>query len=251
MATKTPQKRQPRGKSTGGQFAEYVNPEAHVDLNVDLSVDLNVVLDEPEDDDQLIPQADSVANISAVVDAIADGCSTSASIAEAIGMAGRQGGYYPNAAKSLGLVVETNGAAPYDWRLSDAGERFVAMESSQRVDYMCDTLGDDEWVGAYLGEGEESLRDRWAADGQLSDRTINRRIVTIASWAKFYAETSRADQIKKIESAMTGTRVRAPHAAAELRKRHQRHVVPVRRCARCHVEAAPAVHECESCGTAL
>jgi antirestriction protein ArdC len=41
MATKTPtkQKRQPKGKTTGGQFADDVNPEAQVDLNATIETE--------------------------------------------------------------------------------------------------------------------------------------------------------------------------------------------------------------------
>lgn len=51
-----------------------------------------------------IPQANDLVVLATVVDAVADGCVTDFAIAEAIGMADRQGGYYPNGDASLGFI---------------------------------------------------------------------------------------------------------------------------------------------------
>lgn len=200
-----------------------------------------------------IPQANSLAAISAVVDAIADGCTTTLAIAEAISMVGRQGSYYPAAAQALGLVVEVHGQAPLDWRLTEAGAAFVALDAAARVDYLCEILSTLDWLDDYTREGEAPLRESWADVAGLGEETIDRRVATIAAWTRFYAETPREEQVAQIATAMTGCRANAPAVAqAHRAAARRRHSEPVTRiCPRCHIIAAPAASECESCGNDL
>jgi hypothetical protein len=203
--------------------------------------------------ESLIPQANSLSVISAVVDAIADGCSTTGFIAEAIGLSGRQGAYYPSAAQALGLVTEAGVGPVHEWVLSPLGAEFVGLNSSARVDRLNDILSDIEWLDTYTCDGTEALRASWEKENGLSPETITRRLATIAAWAKFYADTTREDQEKQILAAMTGTRERAPEvvAKAAAAKAAAKRVLPKRSCPKCHLSAAPVVKECEGCGTDL
>ena len=203
----------------------------------------------------LVPQANSLANISAVVDAIADGCCTTGAIAEAIGMSGRQGGYYPSAAHTLGLVQEINGTPPYDWELTSAGAAFVGLDAAGRVDYLHSALSEIEWIATFVKEGPEALRADWTFDHDLSEQTLTRRLATIATWVAFM-DSPRAAQTKKIAEAMTGTRERAPGVLQRVqeaaRARMQRNVkLDARKCPKCHIRVAAALHECENCGTPI
>jgi hypothetical protein len=203
--------------------------------------------------ESLIPQANSLSVISAVVDAVADGCSTTGSIAEAIGLSGRQGAYYPSAAYALGLVTEVSGGPTHEWVLSPLGAEFVGLNASERVDRLNDILSEIEWLDTYTCDGSEALRASWEKENGLSTETITRRLATIAAWAKFYADTTRVDQEKQILAAMTGTRERAPEVVARVAaaKVAAKRVLPKRSCPKCHISAAPAVKECEECGTDL
>lgn len=203
----------------------------------------------------LVPQANKIANVSSVVDAIADGCYSSAEIGEAVGMCGRQGAYYPHAAHTLGLVERVSGMDGAGWQLTDTGAAFVGLDAGDRVDYLCGAISEIDWIATYVNEGLDALRAEWSFEQDLGATTIDRRLATISSWIAFWTDT-RVEQTKMIAEAMTGTRERTPgivarvQAAAQARRKSDRER-DARKCSRCHIVVAPAVGECENCGTAL
>lgn len=198
--------------------------------------------------DPVIPQANSLPVIVSVVDAIADGCLSAQTIAEAIGMVGRQGAYYPHAAQLLGLVEPVAGTSPVEWQLTSAGAAFVGLGAPARVDQLCTALSELGFLDTYVTEGPDGLAESWAEDSELGDVTISRRVATVAAWARFYIETDRAGQVKMVADAMTGTRHRAPGVRKAAAARQQaRAPRAVRRCQHCFAEILGDVEDCELC----
>ncbi len=238
--------RQPKGTPIGGQFAEGRKPDG-------ADIMPPIVVDEPVD--TIVPQANSVPNISAVVDAIADGCYSGLEIGEAVGMSGRQGEYYPNAAHTLGLAERSYGMDGSGWQLSPTGAAFVGLDAEGRADYICDAIDEIDWVNTYVNNGPEALRDEWKSEGKLGDETIKRRLATIGAWVTFRTD-SRDEQVKLISEAMTGTRERTPDIIARAQDRARTRAkndkkINARKCPRCHLVVAPSVPECENCGAAV
>ncbi|MHB8318127.1 MAG: DUF7226 domain-containing protein [Acidimicrobiales bacterium] len=238
------QPRQPRGAPTGGQFATKENPEPELELvptldTVSLPLD-PLAYDDQEACDEIVPQANRPETIAAVVDAIADGCTTNTEIASAIGMSGRQGAYYPEAARSLGLV-ERFGAKPVEYALTERGAKFARMEASDRADAMNQILSDNEHVDTYITEGAEVLAEAWSME--LSDATVTRRIATIKSWCDYYL-TDEKTQSDMMGSAMTGTRERAPVVRAQRRHPLKKQV---RHCPTCYADLPSGSDECGYC----
>jgi len=161
--------------------------------------------------DDLVPQANSIPRIAAVVDAIDEGCETAKEIAEAIGMSERQGAYYPNAARTLGLVEKT-GHNPVTWGLTELGAEFVGLPPEKRTERLNDVVCGNPMVNTLLMEGPEVLTSSWGAE--LADSTIDRRLATINSWMDFAVETSPADQIADVESQMNMAKERTPGIVA-------------------------------------
>jgi len=240
--------RQPVGTPTGGQFAAKSNPEPELELESDLDTALRslIAFEDQEELDEIVPQANRPETVMAVVDAVADGCINAADIASAIGMSGRQGAYYPDAARSLGLI-EKFGSAPVEYGLTERGAQFVRMDSADRARAMVQMLDANRNVQTYLLEGSESLADQWRSEWSerpLSESTIERRLATIKAWAEFYS-SGKAEQAALMESAMTGTRQRAP-VVREARRLTNRPKV-VRRCPSCNMALPSGSDVCNLC----
>jgi hypothetical protein len=244
------QQRVQPGIPTGGQFATTVHRESNLSLvEPEIAEPLVAPLAaaDQEELDEVIPQANRPETVMAVVDAVADGCVNAADIASAIGMSGRQGAYYPDAARSLGLV-EKFGSAPFEYGLTERGAQFVRMGSTDRAQAMVQMLDANAHVQTYLLEGRQSLADQWGtewSERQLSETTIERRLATIKTWAEFYS-AGRAEQTGLMESAMTGTQQRAP-GVREARRLASKPKV-VRRCPSCNMELPSGSDVCDLCG---
>ena len=224
------QNRRPAGIPSGGQFAPTHRP----------AVGLHLVEDEP---DAIVPQADSVSKIAAVVDAVAAGCVETVDIAEAIGVSKRQGSYYPHAAATLGLV-EASGTSPLEWGLTPAGEEFFKASAAERAESLAEAIADNENVSAFVDGGRDVLWERWE---HLSDTTIERRVSTIESWAKFAYTTPAADQIGLVADDMRRTRELSPDIRARAETRRMLAKRPVRRCSRCNLELPSGSDLCNIC----
>jgi hypothetical protein len=198
-----------------------------------------------------IPQANDLAVLATVVDAVADGCVTDTSIAEAIGMSGRQGGYYPNAAASLGLIEATGASGEREWQLTPAGATFVGLGALERCNQLSDAILESEEVQTYCEEyfdhGEYAVRKKMEDRG-VSAATAARRASTIGTWVD-WAMSSSDDQIAKVGAAMTGTRTRAPGVGKALAATRRRSTVTHRLCENCFVQLPTGLDGtlCESC----
>ena len=188
-------------------------------------------------DGYLAPQADRITTVACVVDAIAAGCDTAAAIAEGLGMATRQGSYYPHAAAALGYVTQDTSTSPAIWSLTSAGEAFAAAGNDARADDLTSRLAAltelDELTGT---DGESTLAARFAEDG-YSAQTIARRVQTLQAWAEFLALTG-AEQSARLGASRRQTATYAPAAAANLAaaRRARTAVQPVtsgETCTRC------------------
>jgi hypothetical protein len=145
-----------------------------------------------------IPQADNLEAIATVVDAVAGGADSTALIAEAIGMSGRQGSYYPNAAAVLGYIK--HGRYYGRWEFTTAGAAFYRASALARAADMCRrivTLSEDYWLS-----------------GDLNETTLARRLQTQNAWARF-TSLSVTEQALLVGSAITETRQRTIKVVAD------------------------------------
>lgn len=193
-----------------------------------------------------LPQANNLGAIGAVVDAVAEGLDTTGDIAEAIGMAERQGSYYPNAAATLGYVTQQYGSSPTVWRLTDRGLNLVGMDSTQRAQDLARAIGAYSQVELYRSEGADALETAYLLDG-LADSTARRRVSTIATWSD-WAEAAEAGQTTgEIQAASAATRQRAPQILADRLARERAAQPPApQMCARCFIQLA-ASGSCSFC----
>lgn len=158
------------------------------------------------------PQADRLTVVTAVVDAIASGCSTADEIADAIGMSGRQGCYYPNAAWTLGYAEPDHSTSPAVWFLTDRGQALAGSSPSQRVDDLTSALLELDELAIFTAgqDGAGELADSWSKAG-LGEDTIHRRLQTIGSWTEFLT-ADRDRQEDALATAAATARSRAPQA---------------------------------------
>jgi hypothetical protein len=198
------------------------------------------------------PQADRLSIVATVVDAVSAGCTTADAIAEALGMSGRQGGYYPNAAWFLGYVEPVAYTSPVQWQLTDRGAAFVAMTPSERAADLCDVLSVLPELDAFTADedGAEELAAEWSAAG-YSEETVSRRVQTISAWTEFLTADTDA-QVTTLEAAQLATVGRAPAAVIEQTRRARvkdRNTAKAtgQLCDRCFV-TKPLTNVCPTCG---
>ena len=163
----------------------------------------------------LAPQADRITTVATVVDAIAAGCDTVASIAAGLGMATRQGSYYPHAAAALGYVTQVADTTPVTWSLTLDGAAFAAADSSARAHDLVAKLSGLHELDLLTGAGGATeLASTIAADG-YSEQTTRRRLQTLQAWATFLA-LDHETQEDELTQATKSTAAFAPAAAAAL-----------------------------------
>jgi len=162
--------------------------------------------------DEVVPQANSIPKIVSVIDAIDNGLQTNKEISEDIGISERQGAYYPNAARSLGLVEKIN-THPTVWGLTALGERVVEMNAKDRAIWMTEIVGENDYVNTLINNGAEALVGQWGSE--LGDSTIERRLATIESWKNFAYETEDSIQTQEIQTNMDEAKTRAPGIIAK------------------------------------
>lgn len=207
-------------------------------------------------DDALVPQANSLAHVCAVVDAVAAGCTRAVDVAEALGLSGRQGAYYPHAARLLGLVERVSVEPPHEWDLTEAGRRFAELDEAGRLAYLDEALAANEWIDVLTREGADGLRRRWADEG-LGDSTIERRLATVEAWTAFLFDESPT-RVERLHATLVTTRGRAP-IVRERRlartpgrvARRPRGAIERAACPHCHMVPAPAAVVCENCDASL
>lgn len=169
------------------------------------------------------PQANSLAKVASVIDAVSGSADTDEGIASAIGVVGRQGSYYANAAAYLGFIQE-GGGAPRSWTLTAQGIDFLNSTASERVDILIELVmtGKISSVASTLLDTNSEVDDaeqEVANSESLADSTAHRRVATINSWINMLTSVQAMEELALEHD---GVRERLPEAAkiaAEARKR--------------------------------
>lgn len=222
------QPRRPQGVPTGGQFAEKARPAPATSIGpdevaeADRATDTGHLYSVPDDIDTVIPQANSPEKIVLVVDAIAGGYPTTSEIAQKLGVVGRQGGYYTQAAKGLGLITEDG---PGWWMLTERGAAVARSDNQAMASFISQAIDSNEHVQTYTRGGADALRAEW--DG-ISGSTVERRISTIESWLAFSTALD-SEQLQRITEARGEVSLREVRVTS--RKAAQQRPV----CENCHV----------------
>lgn len=239
--------RQPKGTPTGGQFAGKTNPESDVSLDPGVTSNPDAPPDsllqplaygDQEELDDLIPQANSPEKIFATVDAVEGGCVSPDEIGSAIGMSGRQGMYYAEAARALGLMDRYG--SPWTYALTERGAEAFRMSDQDRAKAMSQVMAENIHVDTMLMDGEQALIDSW--DGDLSDKTTRRRVSTIKSWSDYFMADHQS-QVNRMRTARTGTTQRAVSIVTSRRPKS----APVKRCPRCNLVLPSGSNLCDIC----
>lgn len=163
----------------------------------------------------LPPQADRITTVATVVDAIAAGCDTATSIAEGLGMATRQGSYYPHAAAALGYVAQDVETHPITWHLTPAGAAFAAMAADVRARDLVEKLAGCRELDTLTSPGGLAALEAEISGSGYSAETTRRRVQTMQSWAAFLA-LDHTEQTSRLAGSMRETAEFAPAAAAAL-----------------------------------
>ena len=189
------------------------------------------------------PQANRLDKVAVVVDAIAAGCTTAESIAEALGVVDRQGGYYANAAGSLGLASQQNN----EWELTDAGEDLRSRDSYERMLLLKGIVLELEESNVLCNRGEAALSELLSSTG-IGPETTSRRLECIKSWVE--VATSPDIFAKSIDTEQRETISRSVGAAAKLAVKNalsrETLAKPIKSCSKCCMQLLPS-GKCGEC----
>lgn len=164
----------------------------------------------------LIPQANDLEKVSSTVDAVSARANTSSSIAESLGVQGRQGNYYANAAEYIGLVSRHEADGEYEYRLTPNGEKFQESDSGTRKKMLNELVSATPVMRSYRESGynKESLVDTIKSSG-YDDETAKRRANAFVTWHKKLGD---ANFESVLESTRTDTSERSVQAAKNLKE---------------------------------
>lgn len=193
-----------------------------------------------------VPQANNVEALATVVDAVAQGADTDALVADAIGMVGRQGAYYPNAAAALGYLTDIGGS-PRRWALTEAGEDFLSSEADDRArDISRRIVSWPDTEALLLDPTGATLLRQWA---DLSGDTPARRLASLEAWVKFAFETDPGAQTALIQGAMRETSRLTPEVVARERAKRlaAAEAAKPRTCPTCFLSIPLAAEKCQEC----
>lgn len=186
-----------------------------------------------------VPQADNLEAVSATVLAVAADVNTASSVAQALEVDERQGGYYLNAAGYLGLVEADHapGAGATLWRLTSLGEHLTRLDDDERAARVAALAECTPAVAAYRDRGPGGAADAIAERAELSEDTIGRRAATAERWAK---AIDAADYLTSEARTAGAARDRFAQAAAAAKQE------------RLHAPSTPkAAVYCPDCFTAI
>lgn len=216
--------RHPGGIPAGGQFAPSHKSEAGVAL---LERPIRYVDDldggtgfTAGDGSTPEPQANDLERVSAAVEAIHAGANTAAAVADAVDVAGREGGYYANAAVTLGLVhtAPSNDQAR-TYELTELGQRFIASDPAGKVDILRDAVAATPGVQVYADGGEDAVLEMLMEGGTLNEVTAARRTSTIRSWHDAFADgPALTDAVERMSGITLGRAAAAAERVAEARR---------------------------------
>lgn len=192
------------------------------------------------------PQANDLHKVAAVVDAVSAGVDSTAGIAETIGVAARQGAYYPNAAGTLGLVERDDAfSGPGIWSVTNLGKTFANAAVADRLDILKGAVLDLDAAVVYTSgsDGPAALAQAYQDSGLAAD-TASRRLATIRSWISFVDAGDTSAQLIALERDAAVDR--AVEVVARVRRAAQRQV---RHCESCFMQLPSAATGdlCENC----
>lgn len=189
------------------------------------------------DTDYPYPQANNLEHVISVVDIVDAGANTSDSIAVALDMGDRQGGYYTNAAAWLGLVEVDKSTEPYSWHLTGLGQEMRDCDPESRARLMGEMVSRIDDANLLAAEGEDALTRALSGD-DLADDTVARRVASMRSWVASTSDSSTLGSA--ISDAEAGWSTRIAAASNTAREQYE--------AARRAREAAEPVEEfCGSC----
>ena len=170
------------------------------------------------------PQADSLMKVITSTDCVAAGATGGETVAEMLGLVGRQGEYYLSAAGYLGLIERLQGESGTTWRLTPAGEDFHKASPGERIEAVKALMSEIEEVQTYVNEGEESLRSLLRRK-KLSGDTVNRRVVTIIAWTTAITQPDTAAGDLEMETKAAVARRAGALAGQEVREKAKKEEV--------------------------
>lgn len=137
-----------------------------------------------------VPQANSLLRVGETALYVKAGLTTAEAVGEEFphnrsktpANAHRDGRYYLDAAGYLGLVRKARKGRSMDFELTEAGERFVALDENGRRAYLASLAASSPLMQAFAYSKGSGLFDRLTADG-MGAETARRRISTAYSWA--------------------------------------------------------------------
>ena len=145
---------------------------------------IKVLSKEPKD--VPFPQADDVRKVRDTVDIISWGYNTRDQIAEFWKIDPRQGDYYANAGKYLGLINRIN----KKWKLTSTGEKFVHLPTTQRNKMLSELIFcHPVFYECYKNScttvgGVKKIMETYAPNS-IAGSTFPRRAQTVLSWLKY------------------------------------------------------------------
>lgn len=137
-----------------------------------------------------VPQANDPQTVLSSVGALVDGPRTSAQMAAYLtaesgvkSYSERQGQYYANAARILGLAERVENTSKL-WRITTAGSALMGKNTSDRQRELVRRVGLVPSVELFLSDGREAVEEELQQSG-LSAETAKRRTDTISNWVKW------------------------------------------------------------------
>ena len=178
--------RVPRGIPTGGQFAAQSKPESTITLApvpAPTQRQFAVLSDYEVNYEFGVPQANDLEKVALVADAVANGANTQESIAEALDIHTREGGYYANAAGYLGIVDADKSDGVHAYHLTAIGDALINSEENTRAEMIAQMVERVPEVQVYAEEGKGGLRQAVQGAG-FTGTTVGRRVDSIRSWVR-------------------------------------------------------------------
>jgi hypothetical protein len=159
-----------------------------------------------------IPQADTLESVIATVEAVSQGKRSFQEIAQHIGLQGRQGRYYRQAAEILGLIKKTSNKNVS--ALTPIGQTFLASTVKKREQILINQVLDAKVFQSVIGmmAASNGVSNRADLERSLStlvlpttEGMIDRRLSTILSWLETLNLIEREDNrviLKTIPSSI-------------------------------------------------
>lgn len=181
-----------------------------------------------------VPQANSLPRVGETALYVKAGLQTAEAVGEAFPHnrskapknAHRDGRYYLDAAGYLGLVRKARKGRAMEFELTEAGQRYVALDETGRKAYLSSLAASSPLMQTYAYSKGSGLYDRLTADG-MSAETARRRISTAYSWASTLGAAAARDHRDVKTSKRKGDKPKQPVAKVEVGEPYIRRGHPV------------------------